>query len=354
FSPQGASGETNVDLLDLLMNKASGQMFIRGLMSLTLNGKIVEKKCKKSESIRARELAQRTIIPHFSPINTTNIPLGDMQMEFGLATMDNDALDEPPTTAPLGSDEYAADDNGYYKFKAGFLRTWWGHLLSLPAEKRPLFCPQPKLRDAFVMMPERAAWRILWGGTARNNPAKTIVETILSRAEASDCVESDCVDSDYGKVLETLFYGQRSPVGHDNDGGPDLRRIPYAKRTTRMAELAEGDPSRFGYRSLQDYCNRKLAYLRVAANCRGEEVPCTQSPPEFPANSSTKSRYALNNMIRSNGLELQVLAYDTKHEPHGTLDPVMHIEKVLPDEDAIARIFHGKIPKCRGWDPGSW
>ncbi|KAG0354167.1 hypothetical protein BGX24_007009, partial [Mortierella sp. AD032] len=90
FSPQGASGETNVDLLDLLMNKASGQVFIRGLMSLALNGKIVEKKCKKPESIRARELAQsvyaryQTIIPDFSPINTTSIPLGDMQMEFGL------------------------------------------------------------------------------------------------------------------------------------------------------------------------------------------------------------------------------------------------------------------------------
>lgn len=57
-------------------------------------------------------------------------------------------------------------------------------------------------------------------------------------------------------------------------------------------------------------------------------------------------------MIRSNGLELQVPAYDTKHEPYGALDPVMRIEKVLPDEDAIARIFQGKIPKCRGWDPG--
>lgn len=93
FSPQGASGVTNVDLLDLLMNKASGQIFIRGLMSLALNGKIVEKKCKKSESIRARELAQRvyarykTIIPDFPPINTTDISLCDMQMEFGLATM---------------------------------------------------------------------------------------------------------------------------------------------------------------------------------------------------------------------------------------------------------------------------
>jgi len=77
-----------------------------------------------------------------------------------------------------------------------------------------------------------------------------------------------------------------------------------------------------------------------------------QSPPEFPANFNTKSRYALNNIIRSNGLELQVLAYDTKHEPRGALDPVMRIEKVLPDEDTIARIFQGKIPKCRGWDPG--
>lgn len=276
------------------------------------------------------------------------IPLvdGDVPPE-AQRQQENDALDEPPTTAPLGSDEYATDDDGCYKFEAGFLRTWWGHLLSLPAEKRPVFCPQPKLRDAFVMIPERAVRRILWGGTARNNPAKTIVETILSCAEASDYV-----DSDYGRVLETLFYGRRRPVGHDNDGGPDLRRTSYAKRTTRMAELAEGDPSRFGYRSLQDYCNRKLAYLRVAANCREEGVPCTQSPPEFPANPNAKSRYALNNMIRSNGLELQVLAYDTKHEPHGALDPVMRIEKVLPDEDAIARVFQGKIPKCRGWDPG--
>ncbi|OAQ36825.1 hypothetical protein K457DRAFT_181152 [Linnemannia elongata AG-77] len=396
FSPQGAPGGTDVDPLDLLMNKTSGQTFIRGLMSLALNGKIADKPCKKADSIRSRELAQRvyarykTIIPDFSPINTTDIPLGDMQMEFGLATVvclhthfrklpstvtgkmvklgwskdviplvdgevpseaqrqqDKDALDEPSTTTPLGSDEHATDDDGCYKFEAGFLRTWWGHLLSLPAEKRPVFCPQPKLRDTFVMIQERAVKRILWGGTVKNNPAKNIMETILSFEDASDYV-----DSDYGRILETLFYGRRRPVGHDNDGGPDLRRTSYAKRTTTMAELAEGDPSRYGYRSLQDYCNRKLAYLRIAANCREEDVPCTQSPPEFPSNTNTKTRYALNNMIRSNGLELQILAYDTKHEPHGGLDPVMRIEKVLPDEDAIARIFQGQIPKCRGWDPG--
>lgn len=93
FSPQGAPGGTDVDPLDLLMNKTSGQTFIRGLMSLALNGKIADKPCKKADSIRSRELAQRvyarykTIIPDFSPINTTDIPLGDMQMEFGLATV---------------------------------------------------------------------------------------------------------------------------------------------------------------------------------------------------------------------------------------------------------------------------
>jgi hypothetical protein len=57
-------------------------------------------------------------------------------------------------------------------------------------------------------------------------------------------------------------------------------------------------------------------------------------------------------MMRTNGLELQVLAYDTKHEPRGNVDPIMRIENVLPDEDTINRIFQGKVPRCCGWDPG--
>jgi hypothetical protein len=121
-----------------------------------------------------------------------------------------------------------------------------------------------------------------------------------------------------------------------------------------MAALADSMPNQFGYQALQGYVNRQIAYTKAAASARNRGVPCLQVPPEFPINNQSSSRYAINNFIRTDGVELQVLAYDTRsrYQHAFTVDPIMRIEKVLPDHATIMQIFNGHFPRCVGWDPG--
>ncbi|KAF9542588.1 hypothetical protein EC957_001795 [Mortierella hygrophila] len=76
--------------------------------------------------------------------------------------------------------------------------------------------------------------------------------------------------------------------------------------------LRDSMPQQFGYRALQGYVNRRIAYNKAAASARDRGVPYSQVPPEFPINNQSSSRYAINNFIRTDGLQLQVLAYDTR------------------------------------------
>ncbi|KAG0284381.1 hypothetical protein BGZ96_011233 [Linnemannia gamsii] len=120
-----------------------------------------------------------------------------------------------------------------------------------------------------------------------------------------------------------------------------------------MGSIADSMPE-FGYPALQGYVNRRIAFNKAAASARDRGIPCSQAPPVFPMNSHSSSRYVINNFIRTDGMELQVLAYDTRHryQHASAFDPVMRIEKVLPDHATIMRIFNDQTPKCIGWDPG--
>ncbi|KAF8937223.1 hypothetical protein BGZ47_009128 [Haplosporangium gracile] len=75
---------------------------------------------------------------------------------------------------------------------------------------------------------------------------------------------------------------------------------------------------------------------------------------DFPINSKSSSRYAINNYILTNGLQLQVLAYDSifRYQSGNAIDPVMRIKNMLPDHGATMRIFNSQFLKPIDWDPG--
>ncbi|KAG0248407.1 hypothetical protein BGZ95_008066 [Linnemannia exigua] len=75
-----------------------------------------------------------------------------------------------------------------------------------------------------------------------------------------------------------------------------------------MGSLAGVMLPQFGYQALQGYVNRLIAYSKAAASARDRVVPYSQVPPEFPINNQASSRYAINSFIRTDGLQLQVLA----------------------------------------------
>lgn len=239
------------------------------------------------------------------------------------------------------------DEDGCSDIQPGHIRTWWNHFLSLPAEKRPIFTPHTKLQPPFIQMQERGMKAVLWG--QEKNPALPIVTRLLSPTGAENMVKARP-----GELIKLLFYGRRN-TGSDNPRiGIKTTLTSFDKHTTTMGSLADSMPQQFGYRALQGYINRQIAYNKAAASARDRGVPCSQVPPEFPINNQSSSRYATNNFIRTDGLQLQVLAYDTRsrYQPAFAIDPVMRMEKVLPDHATIMRMFNGQIPKCIGWDPG--
>ncbi|KAG0375457.1 hypothetical protein BGX24_009060 [Mortierella sp. AD032] len=121
-----------------------------------------------------------------------------------------------------------------------------------------------------------------------------------------------------------------------------------------MATLAMTRPESHSYRPLQEYVNSRIAFLRDISDCRAKNRPLPTNGPSLPINDDPSSRYVVNNYVRTNGLELQILGYDTTavYQSKQTVDPVMRIEKVLPGEAAILAAFGGTLPKVVGWDPG--
>lgn len=207
--------------------------------------------------------------------------------------------------------------------------------------------PHAKLHPPFMQMQKRGLKAVLWG--KGENPALPIVTRLLSSSDADNMVKARP-----GELIKLLFYGTRNTGSQNPRIGIKTHLTSYDKHTTTMGSLADSMPQQFGYRALQGFVNQQIAYNRAAAIARDRGVPCLQVPPVFPINNQPSSRYAVNNFIRTNGLELQVLAYDTRsrYQPSFAIDPIMRVEKVLPDHATIMRIFNGQIPKCIGWDPG--
>jgi hypothetical protein len=273
-------------------------------------------------------------------MNKATNTLSSLSSEEGGSS--TETLSEQDTTADDDDD----DDETVGKFEEGHIRKWWKHYLSLAPQSRPKFIPSTKLKSSFVLIQERGVKEILWGRSAAKNPVKAIVERVMATREAGRLV-----DQEPGGLLYFLFYGKR---GAPPRIGISTKLTSFDKHTTTMMDLAITSPETFSYRHLQAYVNNRIAFLRDISECRAKNLPLPTNGPPLPTNNDPSRRYVVNNYIKTNGLELQILGYDTTaaYESKQAVDAIMRIEKVLPDEAAILAAFGGTLPNVVGWDPG--
>ncbi|KAF8945454.1 hypothetical protein BGZ47_002601 [Haplosporangium gracile] len=147
---------------------------------------------------------------------------------------------------------------------------------------------------------KRALPEILWG-TMRKflNPARESALKLMTREMAHSLVNKD-----YGALIKSCSM--------------------ETKR--RFGILVRGDV--YGAMALQLYLTEKYAYIYDANLCCEQQRICDRTPPPLPTDATT-DRYALSNVISTNGLQLHTLCYDTTkaHRSRGSFAPVYRTER---------------------------
>ncbi|KAI8598637.1 hypothetical protein EDD21DRAFT_417558 [Dissophora ornata] len=295
---------------------SAGTLIIRNLFALALNGRSDARgrQPTKGESLAGRSITESAfarlemILPSFKPVNTKGISLSVVQEDVAVeiftalkkplpATANNNNWKEEDSSGDNGIDtgldnaeldqEETEKEEDNKRFTPGFIREWWVYHQALPSTARPLFFPHARFKDAFARMQERA------------------FPPILIKSSGS--------------------FSQTS----------------YGKHTTTMESLSTSNPDVFSEEALQEYLEQKFTYLRYTKERQERDVPCERPAPSLPHNTNTRSRFVVDNMISTDGRQLHVLSFDTRkgYRSKRSFQPIHRIEKLLPDEDAVRRLF---------------
>lgn len=275
-----------------------------------------------------------------------------------------DEVDEADDAGEADDTVDADDDDPTKKskkivFQPGHIRSCWGYLMKLPAANRPRFCIQSKMTDGFIDISENELKSILWGQEAGQ------VRSIWSGGTYTSKWAAQQVNSSYGNIIKMLFIGDRDTVRHARK-----QQTTYGKRTTTMDQCATAHPNIYGQRPLARYKIDRINYYRAkhnasisAGSSSSSSASATPQPFNLPAPalptpppSAGSFRYALNNYIRTDGYQLQLLAYDlTKNrQAPGRKEFLKRIEKQYPTQQSIINAFGQNLESVVvvGIDPG--
>ncbi|KAK3820792.1 MAG: hypothetical protein J3R72DRAFT_459524 [Linnemannia gamsii] len=367
------------DALDLLLGKDSAGVIIRNLISFALRGSTTAhsgRKAEKTESVRAYALAIsifeqfRALHPSIKALNPDHIPLSNIQQDLApkiclaikmhyrkLPTTIIDKMKklgfEPSTTRSYdgeneeegkeeeNGDEFRDEEEETTKkadkifFEAGHIKTWWNEMLRLPYDQRPRFCISTQLGDLFLDISEEALLAILWGESS-GDVGRTMEAKVRSRTEAK-------VDqaSNNGELMRRLFIGKPEDLVNK-----EVRQTNYGKKTTTMQELSTQHPQIYGQGSLARYTTQRINVLREIYN-QNLTIPAqpiaTTSPssstaaPQLPAlpaptgSMAITKRYALSNYLRTDGNELQLLAFDVRQGRESSFSKNKFIHRIETD-----------------------
>ncbi|KAK3844974.1 MAG: hypothetical protein J3R72DRAFT_436641 [Linnemannia gamsii] len=372
------------DALDLLLGKDSAAVIIRNLISFALRGSTTAqagRKAEKTESVRAYALAIsifeqfRALHPSIKALNPDHIPLSNIQQDLApkiclaikmhyqkLPTIIIDKLGFEPSTIPSydgeneeegkeeeNGDEFRDEEEETTKkadkivFEAGHIKTWWNEMLRLPYDQRPRFCISTQLGDSFLDISEEALLAILWGESS-GDVGRTMKAKVRSRTEAK-------VDqaSNYGELMRRLFIGKPEDLVNK-----EVRQTNYGKKTTTMQELSTQHPQIYGQGSLARYTTQRINVLREIYNQNltipAQPIATTSSSsstaaPQLPAlpaptgSMATTKRYALSNYLRTDGNELQLLAFDVRQGRESSFSKNKFIHRIETDFPARQSII---------------
>ncbi|KAF9082447.1 hypothetical protein BGX23_012457 [Mortierella sp. AD031] len=263
----------------------------------------------------------------FKAVNPSNIPLGvvidDLAPKMEKLAFDPADLPEVEQHAEDNGDddgttlEDDADEEDPKKkskkidFQPRHIQSCWSHLMKLPAASRPRFCLQPKMTDSFIDIREEGLMRILWGKDAGQ------VGQIWSGGSHTHDWAKEQVDTSFGNLIKMLFIGNRDTIRLASK-----QQKTYGKRTTTMDERAAAHPDIYDQGPLARYLTDRINYrLRhnesISAQSSSSSATTTMALPSpslpplpTPPPGAGVFRYALNNFIRTNGHQLQLLAYE--------------------------------------------
>ncbi|KAG0284117.1 hypothetical protein BGZ97_008299 [Linnemannia gamsii] len=245
-------------------------------------------------------------------------------------------------------------------FQQGHIRLCWNFFIRLPAEHQPRFCIQPKMTDSFIDISEKELKSILWGRCRESGGALSEVDlsqmglevewrdrrdagpvrSIWRGGRYDSAWAEGVLSSSYGDIIKMLFIGDRRIIAN-----APKRQTTYGKRTTTMNYFAMSYPNTYGQGHLVRYKIERINYYRrlhnesiparSSSSSSASRTPQPSGPPSLPTTPQGVGpfRYALNNYIRTDGHQLQILAYDvTKHrQTSDRKDFLRRIEKQYPD-----------------------
>jgi len=254
--------------------------------------------------------------------------------------------DENPGAEEGGGDEDDEDDEDEDSdsLSPEYLKTWYGHFRSLPPTHGLKLCPRAGFQDAFLCWSEEGLLNLLWAGRGKSL-ALPFIHRWLSKTEADKMVKNE-----YGKLLHTLFIGDRCQIRHD----PHKKQTRYGARSTTMQER-EG--AGLDQEVLDKYRNETLQFYAQRSALPKEQWSSMQQPalPQAQAASCSKTtRYALSNIMRTDGLQLHLLAFDTKSRrcAPGARTFIKSLHQTFEGKPAAQETESDPGPVFIGLDPG--
>ncbi|KAK3846473.1 MAG: hypothetical protein J3R72DRAFT_486735 [Linnemannia gamsii] len=280
---------------------------------------------------------------------------------------DEDKLGDDSTTPDDNSGDVDeaddADDEDPRKkskkivFQPQHIQSCWRYLMKLPVANRPRFCIQSKMTDSFIDIREEGLMRILWGRDAGQ------VGLIWSGGSHTHDWAKQQVNTSFGNIIKMLFIGDRDTIRLATK-----QQTTYGKRTTTMDERATAHPNIYGQGPLARHLVDRINYFRNRHNASisagssssssASTMPLPSNPPPLPTppQGAASYRYVLNNFIRTDGHQLQLLAYDlTKNrQAPGCNKFLRRIENQYPTRQSIIDAFGQNLGSMVviGIDPG--
>ncbi|KAG0328261.1 hypothetical protein BG004_002579, partial [Podila humilis] len=332
----------------------------------------------KFDALNSSDLALGSIIRELAPKICLYLKLHFRKLteilrtKFGQLSMDCDGLPQIGPSAVMGQEginnkmdtEDVDDDEPLklskkVKFGPGHIEDCWTFYLRLPPAKRPRFCPEVKMADSFLDITRDVA--NMWTNSH-----------FTHRWAAENQISS------YGEVIKQLFIGDRDTI----KAAKNKSQTTYGKRTTTMAERKQTHPDIYGQPELQRYLTRRINFFRQKNNAsisaRSANLPLTFTststsststssassssttftPPPLPApgHEERPYRYALNNYIRTDEEQLQILVYDLSKPRQSTTfkEFLPRIEKRFSTREQLTDAFGERMVSVVvvGIDPG--
>ncbi|KAG0197982.1 hypothetical protein BGX28_008544, partial [Mortierella sp. GBA30] len=254
---------------------------------------------------------------------------------------------------------------------------FWTMNAALPECDRIAFSPQGKLTDTFMLFSETALVDLLWTalpGRPGPNDAKRFSK--VRKAAEKICTRSQAqgLAKDYGALIDALFFGIQGKTSQSSyfkkrisqstlmqgswpsTGSQAVEKssqssssaaLVVSGSSTPASSSAAVMPNLSAKDSLKVYKANIIDFRKRRSEARQKEQPFNEQEPDLPASPSLQQFYVPTGMIRTNGLEFQVLAYDVRkscppparfHMPETTVG-IKNIEEEFATAADIQAVF---------------